>query len=86
MPRWVCTAIAVALWPVAMTLGMVLVSAPILALYDAGSLGPSPVAPMTFISIGAIALSVGICVALRAVLVAFTRHAEHRPGRPRHAQ
>ena len=52
--RWVSTAIAIALWPMAMTLGMVLVSSPILALYYAGSLGPSPVAPMTFISIGAI--------------------------------
>ena len=85
MPRWVSTAIAIALWPVAMTLGMVLVSSPILALYDAGSLGSSPVAPMTFISIGAIVVSVGLCIALRAVLLAATRYAEHRPSHPRHA-
>ena len=67
MPRWVGTAIAVAMWPVAMMLGVMFVSNPILALYDSGALGASPVAPMTYISIGALALSIVLCFALRAI-------------------
>jgi len=85
MPRWVSTAIAVALWPVAMTLGVVLVSAPVLALYDSGALGASPVAPMTYISIGALVVSLVVCFALRAILLAATKHGAEPPGRVRHA-
>jgi len=74
MPKWVCTAIAAALWPAAMTIGVVLISPPILALYDGGALGASPLAPMTFISIGALVLSVGLCFVLRALLRAAAKH------------
>ncbi len=73
MPRWAGTAIAVAMWPIAMMLGVLFVSNPILALYDSGALGASPVAPMTYISIGALALSVVLCFALRAIFNSISR-------------
>ncbi len=73
MPRWVGTAIAVAMWPVAMMLGVLFVSNPILALYDSGALGASPIAPMTYISIGALALSVVLCFALGAIFNSINR-------------
>jgi len=63
----------VALWPIAMMLGAVFVSNPILALYDSGALGTSPVAPMTAISIGSLAVSIALCFALRAILLALSR-------------
>lgn len=74
MPRWVGTAVAIAMWPIAMMLGCLFVSNPILALYDSGALGASPVAPMTYISIGALALSVLLCFVLRAIVNSISRH------------
>ena len=74
MPKWAGTAIAVAMWPVAMMLGVLFVSNPILALYDSGALGASPIAPMTYISIAALALSIVLCFALRAIFNSISKH------------
>ena len=74
MPRWAGTVIAVAMWPIAMMLGFLFVSNPILALYDSGALGASPIAPMTYISISALALSIVLCFALRAIFNSISRH------------
>jgi len=73
MPKWVSSAIAVALWPIAMMLAALFVSNPILALYDSGTLGSSPVAPMTAISISALVVSIVLCFVLRWILVAFSK-------------
>jgi len=62
------------MWPIAMMLGVLFVSNPILALYDSGALGASPVAPMTYISIGAVALSLALCLVLRAIFNSISRH------------
>jgi hypothetical protein len=61
------------MWPIAMMLGVLFVSNPILALYDSGALGASPVAPMTYISIGALALSIVLCFVLRAIVNSISR-------------
>ena len=68
MPKWVCTAVAAAIWPLAMTMSVVLVSPTVLSLYDAGAMGASPVAPITVISLGSLVISVAFCFAVRALL------------------
>ena len=81
MPRWVCTVAAAAAWPVAMTIGVVLISPPVLALYEAGLLGTSPSAPMAFISIVAVALSMTLCVSIWALLRTYCEYDERREAR-----
>jgi hypothetical protein len=68
VPKRVCTMIAAAIWPLAMTMSIVLISPPVLTLYDAGAMGGSPVAPITVISLGALAVSVVFCFAVRSLL------------------
>jgi hypothetical protein len=51
-----------------MTMSVVLISPPVLSLYDAGALGVSPVAPITFISLGALVISVAFALGVRALL------------------
>lgn len=81
MPRWVCTAAAAAAWPVAMTIGVILISPPVLALYDAGLLGTGPAAPMTVIIAAAVALSLLLSFSIWAVLHAYCDHGEVREVR-----
>jgi len=81
MPRWVCTAAAAAAWPVAMTIGVVLISPPVLALYDAGLLGGAPTAPMTFIIVAALSLSVVLSMSIYALLHAYCDYDEEREAR-----
>ena len=81
MPRWVCTAAAAAAWPVAMTVGVMLISPPVLALYDAGLLGGAPAAPMTFIIIAAFILSVALSFSVYSLLHAYCDYDEAREAK-----
>jgi len=81
MPRWVCAVAAAAMWPIAMTVGVILISPPVLALYDAGLLGAAPAAPMTFISVVALALSATLSISIWALLKTYCDYDEEREVR-----
>lgn len=68
MQRWVCGAIATALWPITFTLCVAGLSPLMFNLYESGEIARSPVALITLISTGALVISVGICLALWAAL------------------
>lgn len=76
MPRWACSVAAAAAWPVAMTIGAILISPPVLALYHEGLLGSSPVAPMTLISVAVLALSILLSASVYAITHAYCDHYE----------
>lgn len=61
-----------------MTIGIILISPPVLTLYDAGLFGGSPAGPMTFISVVALALSVVFSLSVWAVLHAYCDYEEER--------
>jgi len=82
MPKWLSAAIATALWPALMMLSMIALSPPVFELYNGGALGGSPVIPFAFISSGAFAISVLLCVGVWALLRAFVE----RPHHPRERQ
>lgn len=82
MPKWLSAAIATALWPALMMFSVVALSPPVLELYNGGALGDSPVVAFAFISSGAFAISVLVCVAVWALL----RATVGRPHEDRHRQ